>query len=269
MFNRLKFRHWFFVLPIVVACAGSGMKKNELYTLTIDEELEFGRNIAAEVKLQYKFLEQSEVTGYFNRIGKEIGRNSDWSGLNYTVQVIVSDQVFHFSLPGGYIYLSTGLIKEMVQANEAAAILANEIANISHRSASRLLVTKFGSSIFSQSVLGENPDIWREIVTELFGDFSILRFSKNDNRAADRLALIYLEKSKIDPTGLVLIYKTIYRVIIATPERAAKLLRSHAPDEDRIQQLEKLSARSGYDASLLTTDSEFQNVKKIIIDLKY
>lgn len=268
MFKRIKYRYWLVILPMVMACASSGVKKNELYTLTIDEELEFGRNIAAEVKLKYKFLNQPEVTSYFNRIGKAIGQNSDWSGLNYTVQIILSDEVFHFSLPGGYIYLSTGLIKEMVQMNEAAAILAYEIANVVHHSASRLLVAKFGSSIFSQSVLGENPDIWREIVSELFGEFSILRFSKDDNRAADRLALLYLQKSKIEPTGLILIYKTIYRIIIAIPERANKLLRTNAPDEDRIQRAEKWTIRATYDASMMTTDPDFQNIKKILIELK-
>lgn len=268
MLNRINYRYWLLILPIVVACASSGVKKNDLYTLTIDEELEFGRNIAAEVRLQYKLLDHPEVNAYLNRIGKVIGQNSDWSGLNYTVHVIVSDEVYHFSLPGGYIYLTTGLIKEMVHVNEAAAILANEVANIVNRSASRQLVAKFGSSIFSQSVLGENPDIWREIVSDLFGDFSILRFSKNDNRAADRLSLIYLEKSKFDPTGLVLIYKTNYRVIIATPERAGKLLRTNPPDEDRIKQIEKRIARSSYDPSLVSTDPEFQNIKKIIIELK-
>ncbi len=99
---------------------------------SIEREIALGKQLAQEVQRQAKVVEDPLISEYINRIGQNLVRNSD-AKVPFTFQLIEGDSPNAFALPGGYIFVYTGLIKLADEEDELAAALAHEIAHVAAR----------------------------------------------------------------------------------------------------------------------------------------
>src|SRR6516162_11216304 len=99
---------------------------------SIEREMALGKQLAQEVQRQAKIVEDPLISEYINRIGQNLVRNSD-AKVPFTFQVIEGDSPNAFALPGGYIFVYTGLIKVADEEDELAAAMAHEIAHVAAR----------------------------------------------------------------------------------------------------------------------------------------
>ena len=95
-----------------------------------------GREFAAEVDRQAKFIDDPAITEYVNRVGQNIVLHSD-AKVPFTIKVIDSDEVNAFALPGGFFYVNTGLILAAESEAELAGVMAHEIAHVAACHAAR------------------------------------------------------------------------------------------------------------------------------------
>ncbi len=93
-----------------------------------------GREAAAEVDRQAKFVDDPLITEYVNRVGQNIVLHSD-AKVPFTIKVIDSDEVNAFALPGGFFYVNKGLILAADNEAELAGVMAHEIAHVAARHA--------------------------------------------------------------------------------------------------------------------------------------
>src|SRR6516165_11654872 len=98
-----------------------------LYSL--EKEIALGKQLAEEVRRQAKVVDDPLISEYVNRIGQNLVRNSD-AKVPFTFQVIEGESPNAFALPGGYIFVYTGLIKIASEESELAAAMAHEIAHV-------------------------------------------------------------------------------------------------------------------------------------------
>ena len=103
---------------------------------SLEKEIALGRQLAQEVQRQAKLVEDPLITEYINRIGQNLVRNSD-AKVPFTFQVIEGDSPNAFALPGGYVFIYTGLIKIADEEAELAAAMAHEIAHVAARHMTR------------------------------------------------------------------------------------------------------------------------------------
>ena len=89
--------------------------------------MKLGRELAAEVDRQAKFVDDPVITEYVNRVGQNIVLHSD-AKIPFTIKVIDSDEVNAFALPGGFFYVNKGLILVADNEAEVAGVMAHEIA---------------------------------------------------------------------------------------------------------------------------------------------
>src|SRR5580704_5265959 len=99
---------------------------------SIDKEMAWGKQLADEVARESKIDEDSILSEYVNRVGQNLARNSD-AKVPFTFRVIDSDELNAFALPGGYVFVDTGLIKLAGDEDEFAGALAHEIAHVAAR----------------------------------------------------------------------------------------------------------------------------------------
>src|SRR5271165_2765167 len=100
---------------------------------SIEKEMALGRQLAQEVQRQVKLVDDPIVTEYVNRLGQNLVRNSD-AKVPFQFQVIDGpSEVNAFALPGGYIFVYSGLIKMADEEDELAGALAHEIAHVAAR----------------------------------------------------------------------------------------------------------------------------------------
>src|ERR1700674_5251948 len=99
-----------------------------------EKELRMGRELAAEVDRQAKFIDDPAITEYVNRVGQNIVLHSD-AKIPFTIKVIDSDEVNAFALPGGFFYVNKGLLLAADNEAEVAGVMAHEIAHVCARHA--------------------------------------------------------------------------------------------------------------------------------------
>src|SRR6266498_1018870 len=99
-----------------------------------EKEVRMGRELAAEVDRQAKFIEDPLITEYVNRVGQNIVLHSD-ANVPFTIKVIDSDEVNAFALPGGFFYVNKGLLLAADNEAELAGVMAHEIGHVAARHA--------------------------------------------------------------------------------------------------------------------------------------
>ncbi|HKC64540.1 MAG TPA: M48 family metalloprotease, partial [Pyrinomonadaceae bacterium] len=101
---------------------------------SLNKEVAIGRQLAAEVDKEAKFIDDPVITEYVNRVGQNIVLHSD-AKVPFTIKVIDSDEVNAFALPGGFFYVNKGLILAADNEAELAGVMAHEIAHVAARHA--------------------------------------------------------------------------------------------------------------------------------------
>src|SRR5947209_7584766 len=103
---------------------------------SIEKEMALGKQLAIEVEKQSKMVDDPIIGEYVNRLGQNLARNSD-AKIPVSFKIIDSDSVNAFTLPGGYIFVNSGLIRVAETEAELAGAIAHEIAHVAARHSTR------------------------------------------------------------------------------------------------------------------------------------
>src|SRR3954451_2551829 len=103
---------------------------------SIEKEIALGKQLAQEVERQAKIVDDPVIAEYVNRVGQNLVRNSD-AKVPFTIKVIDSEEINALALPGGFLYVSSGLLVASENEAELAGIMAHEIAHVAARHATR------------------------------------------------------------------------------------------------------------------------------------
>src|ERR1700730_15067726 len=103
---------------------------------SLEKEMALGKALAQDVKRQAKMITDPVIAEYVNRIGQNLVRNSD-AKVPFTIEVIDSEDVNAFALPGGYFFVNSGLILKADNEAELAGVMAHEIAHVAARHGTR------------------------------------------------------------------------------------------------------------------------------------
>ncbi len=253
-------------ITLYFSCAGS-KNSGKIKFVSIDEELELGRSLTKQMPKHFKIVRNQQITDYFTQIAREIGTQSDWDGLTYSVYVINEDDINHFSLPGGSIYLFRGLIEASENMSEIALIIAHEIVHIAERNAVDRIAEKYAFAFAAQSVIGENPEIATQIIEHLYSDGTILDYPEDQEFLADAKAINYAWKTNYSPDGLLDILRIIGKKETDDIESVALLLTTHPATSSRYRKVRQELSKVPVKSTLRTNDPEFSNIKKILTTL--
>src|SRR5262245_5271875 len=108
------------------------INKGSINFTSLEKEIALGRSMATEVEKHVKLLTDPDITEYVSRVGQNIVRNSD-AKVPFTIKVVDSEEINAFALPGGFLYVNSGLITTADEESEFAGVLAHEIAHVAAR----------------------------------------------------------------------------------------------------------------------------------------
>ena len=97
-----------------------------------EKEIAVGKRYATEIDRSAKLIKDPVITEYVNRLGQNIVRNSD-ATIPFTIKVIDSPQINAFALPGGFLYVNSGLLVAAEEEDHVVGVLAHEIAHVTAR----------------------------------------------------------------------------------------------------------------------------------------
>ena len=251
------------LLPALLAagCSGTRNRSNVDAFISIDDELVLSEALVKQAAVQLRLIRNTELRDFLNRIARDIGSVSDWTGIDYSVHVVDEPDVNHFSLPGGQIYLFRGLIQECERAGEVAAVIAHEIAHISYRDGIERLARKYGYAFAAQELIGTNPEIPIQIITQLYSEGTILDYPQTAERRADVKAIEYLVKINFDPRCFVELLERFIDLEDARPDLMALLRSTHPRAMHRLRRVQKAVARTPRPEHLLRDLEIFDQIK--------
>jgi predicted Zn-dependent protease len=234
-----------------------------------EKEVRLGREAAAEVDRQAKFVDDPMITEYVNRVGQNIVLHSD-SKVPFTIKVIDSDEVNAFALPGGFFYVNKGLLLAADNEAELAGVMAHEIAHVAARhavenqtKATLLEYAALGGSIF----LGGIPGMIYQNTAGigLLGIF--MKFSRSAEEEADKLGVQYMYAAGYDPGAMATMFEKLEAKNKKKPGLIARAFSTHPAPPDRRAAALALAARFPEHDEYVISSSEFQRVKSKLLRL--
>jgi len=234
-----------------------------------EKEVRQGREAAAEVDRQAKFIEDPLITEYVNRVGQNIVLHSD-AKVPFTIKVIDSDEVNAFALPGGFFYVNKGLLLAADNEAELAGVMAHEIAHVAARhavenqtKASLLEYAALGASIF----LGGIPGMIYQNTAGigLLGIF--MKFSRSAEEEADKLGVQYMYAAGYDPGAMATMFEKLEAKNKKKPGFISRAFSTHPAPPDRRAAALALAARFPEHDEYVISSSEFQRVKAKLLRL--
>lgn len=239
------------VLLAQSGCAVNPVSGRQDFVLMSEaQEVSMGRKANAEVLKQYKAYDSPALQDYVNSVGQKIAQRSHRSSLKYHFTVVDSPEINAFALPGGYVYITRGILAYLNSEAELAAVLGHEIGHVTARhgvrQASAAQAADIGVSIVSifvpeiNSVAGQN-------LTNILGGALLSGYGRDHELEADRLGAEYLARTEYDPQAMIRVIgvlknQELFDAKIAKqegrePRRYHGLFASHPDNDTRLQQV--------------------------------
>jgi predicted Zn-dependent protease len=209
---------------------------------SLEKEMALGKQLAEEVTRQAK-LNQDPLLGEFvNRVGQNLVRNSD-AKVPFTFRVVDDETPNAFALPGGFVFVHTGLLKLASEEDEFAGALAHEIAHVAARHmtcrATKGQIAGIASIPAVILLPGGMGGVAARQGISMGIPLAFLKFSRGDESEADFLGTQYLYAAGYDPTGAVSIFEKLMSLRKTQPGLAGRILADHPMDADRIDRTQK------------------------------
>lgn len=236
---------------------------------SLEKEVALGRELAAQVDREAKFVDDPVITEYVNRVGQNIVLHSD-SKVPFTIKVIDSDEVNAFALPGGFFYVNKGLILAADNEAEVAGVMAHEIAHVAARHAVENMrkgqwiegLAMVGS-IFTGGIAGM---VYQNLAG--FGLLAVfLKFSRGAETEADKLGVQYMYAAGYDPGAMSTMFEKLASQNKKKPGFLSKAFSTHPQSVDRMEASRTLVARFPEREEYVLSTSEFQRVKARLLRL--
>ena len=228
-------------------------------------EIAYGRQLADDVEHSARLVNDPIVTEYVNRVAQNIARNSDLK-IPLTVKVIDSPDINAFALPGGFLYVNSGVLKAADEEDQVAGVVAHEIAHVAARhgasQATRAALLQYAT--IPLIFVPMSYPVYIGVSNALnFGiPMAFLKFNRSAEAEADYLGLQYLYKAGYDPNAYVTFFGKVTEAERHDPASVPSVFLDHPPTADRIIKAEKeiqklLPSRDEY----LVSTSEFDDVQ--------
>ena len=228
-----------------------------------DTEIKMGKGYADEIEKSSKFITDTVIDEYVNRIGQNIVKNSDCK-VPFTIKVVDSDEINAFALPGGFFYVNSGLILNADEEAELAGVMAHETAHVCAHHAVREMTR------LNYAQLGTIPLIfiggWTGYgiyeAASIGIPITFMKFSREFESQADYLGVQYMYRAGYDPQAFITFFEKIQALEKRKPGAVAKVFADHPQTPDRILHSQEEIARilPAKDEYMVTT-SEFEDVK--------
>ena len=241
--------------------------------ISLEQEVQFGENMSA-VLLGARSLHPNEkLNKYVNNVGMWLASNSSRADLNWHFGVIDSDAINAFAAPGGYIFITSGMINNMNSEAELAAVLAHEIIHViesHHLTAIKsgalrgsLTETLFLSvDAYQANTNASQKDreykAWTKKITGAAQDLYSKGLDRDDEFDADKYGIRLLAKSGYDPFAFVTNLQ-ILESIDPEDSNLALMYKTHPTPSERLDEISEHLAKLE-NVTGLTAEQRFQRV---------
>jgi beta-barrel assembly-enhancing protease len=233
-----------------------------LQLVSVSDEIAIGRQAQAEVRKQTPQLQDATVNAYVARIGHRLAGQARGAAYPYSFSIANYREINAFALPGGPVWVNRGAVASARNESQLAAVLAHEVAHVALRHSaqqvSTMMVTNLGLNLLGALLGNSGGASAATIAARFVASGAFLKFSRDDEREADRVGARIMAGAGWDPHGMIEVMQTIREVERREPGSVEVFFSNHPSPHDRIALLRHTVPRSRTG----TRDSaEFQSIR--------
>lgn len=208
------------------------------------QEIQIGRSMSELlIKKEYRPLNDPAKQLFVNKIGNKIVAASDRKDIMYHFAILDNPDLNAFALPGGYVYIYSGLFTKLNEP-QLAAILAHEVGHVAAKHSVKKMQTALGYDLLMGLVLlslgNKNPVLNQDIAAVSNTVFDLLSrgYGKEDELIADKLGVRYLRRCGYDPKAMVEVLELLNKVK-GPSGRVFEVLSTHPKMQERIKKVKE------------------------------
>lgn len=247
-------------LFLAAGCATTGINRGDINLVSIEEEWQLGDQTAAEVARQVRLSNDGTLNAYVNRMGQRIVAQTEMANLPWQFHVVEDDAINAFNIPGGHVYVNTGLIANAGSAAELASVVAHEVMHGVSRHGTERLSVQYGASAIAGALLGSDPGLVAQIATQAVAGAGFAKYSRDAEREADRYGIRYMTAAGYNPNGMVSMFRTLLNES-GGGSQGIPFFSSHPLTEERIENAQQQIDGMNLPSGLITNDGEFNNIR--------
>lgn len=203
---------WLLLVPAVaLGCAvNPATGERQLSLVSESQEIAMGREYDPQVVEQMGLYPDSALQRYVREIGMEMARASERPDLPWTFRVLDDPLVNAFAVPGGFVYITRGILTHMDSEAELAGILGHEIGHVTARHS----VNQMSRQQLAQLGLGVGMILRPEL--QQYGDLAgaglgllFLKYGRDDEYQSDDLGIRYMRQAGYNPRELASVFRTL------------------------------------------------------------
>lgn len=224
--------------------------KQDFVMMSESDEIAMGRKGDLDVRKHYGIYDSNALQEYVNRVGQRLAKNSHRPGLQYHFTVVDSPEVNAFALPGGYIYITRGILPYLDSEAELAAVLGHEIGHVTARHAVKQYTAAAAANIGVQIASVFAPEINTPAgynLVNVTGNALLSGYGREHELEADKLGSEYLAKTGYDPHAMTGVLSELKeqeqfdieeaRIEHREPRAYHGLFASHPDNDTRLQEV--------------------------------
>ena len=238
----------YYIVPLLVSILLFGSFTRGAYALTTEEEKKLGKKVFLEIEKGADLVRDLNIQAFVDKVGYSLVDQLGPTPFEFKFYVINALDPNAFAIPGGYIFVTTGLIVLAENEQEIAGVLGHEIAHATQRHVAQLIEKSKRLNIASMVAIlagillgggGTGSQAAVAMATATAGALA-LKYTREMETDADQNGLYYLIKGGYDPSGMMTFLNKIQRVSLAMAPNIPPYLSTHPALESRISLLENL-----------------------------
>ena len=246
-------------LAVAAGCATNPVTgKRELSLMSEAQEIQIGQQQDVEVRREMGVYNDRALQEYVTTLGMKLAQVSERPNLPWHFTVVDVPAINAFALPGGYIYITRGILPFLDDEAQLAGVLGHEIGHVTARHAaqqySRATGAQLGLILGSIFVPQTRP--FAQLGESGLG-LLFLKYGRDDEEQADMLGVKYASTAGWDPAGVPRMLTTLARIEEASDNKGVpNWLSTHPAPADRVQKVQSAVQQAEAGAGRLTTDRD-------------
>ncbi len=216
--------------------------------LTADEERRLGKKVLLDIERHSEIVDDLILQKFVERVGRSLVPYASSSPFDFHFFVIKEQSPNAFAVPGGYVFVTTGLLVLAEEENEVAGVLSHEIAHVTSRHISEMIERSKRINMASMAaillgaILGGGGQASQAIAAtaSAAAQALTLKYTRENETEADHNGLHTLAKSGYDPRGFVTFMNRMYKYSLASAPKIPTYLNTHPAIDERLVLMENL-----------------------------
>ena len=246
-------------------------------TMSESQEVSAGRSEDKKVREQYGTYNDQALQDYVSGIGQRLAKSSHRPGLQYQFTVVDSPEINAFALPGGYIYITRGILAYLNSEAELAAVLGHEIGHVTARHSvqqmSAATAANVGASVL-QILVPQVRNSAGDLLINTLGGALLSGYGREHELEADRLGAEYLARTGYDPQAMIkvvgvlknqeLFDNEVAKAEGREPRRYHGLFATHPDNDTRLQEVVREATKFSSPENRINREEFLKHMERVV-----